>query len=130
MSFNRSVYDQSSYKNELQRNVGILGHVMNVDKYEHTKQFRHNFGFVAGNNISHIQGNMVDLSSELSGITRYISKCNDNIYIPSKDGIIRNDKTPNIDTNPKHLRTVQSIAYQSIPLPYTTKEGNSTRCFI
>ena len=34
MSFNRSKYDNCSYKNELNRNVGILGYVLNINNYE------------------------------------------------------------------------------------------------
>ncbi len=129
MSFNKILYDQSSYNNELNRQIGILGHVMDVKKFEHDRPCRHTFGFIGGNNVSHINGNLADLSSELMGITRYISKATNSVYLPSEDGIIRNDKTPNIDTKMNHLKSCQTIAYQSIPLPYSTKDGNYARLF-
>lgn len=129
MSFNRGIYDQCSYKNELQRNVGILGHIIDVKRFEHDNPRRHIQGFVAGNNVSHISGSLIDLESDLLGQTRYISKCASSVFVPSNDGIIRNDKTPDIDTTKKHLKSVQSIAYPSVPLPYTSKEGLYARCF-
>ena len=130
MSFNRNKYDQCSYKNELNRNVGILGYVMDVKKYENQNQCRHQRGIVSGNDCSHLaNGSLIDLDSEMKNITRYVSKCCNNVYLPSSDGIIRNDKTPDIDTKLRHLKSCQMIAYQSVPLPYTTKEGNYARCF-
>lgn len=122
MSFNRNIYDSCSYNNLLKRDVGILGHVMDIKRYEHDRPCRHNFGFVGGNNVSHIDGNLVNLSSELMGITRYMSKCGNNMYLPRSDGIIKNDKTEDISIKPKHLKSCQTIGYQSVPLPYMPKE--------
>jgi hypothetical protein len=60
---------------------------------------------------------MVDLDSELRGQTRYISKCGNNQYVPTDDGIIKNDKTQPIDTTMLHLPACQSIMYRETPLP-------------
>lgn len=117
MSFNRTKYDNCSYKQNLQNNVSTLGYVLSPLKWEHNDKCRHQLGLVGGTSVSHIQGNMVDLDSELRGQTRYISKCGGNLYVPTGDGIIKNDKTAPIDTNMKHLPSCQSIMYRSVPLP-------------
>jgi len=117
MSFNRSKYDTCSYKQNLQNNVSTLGYILSPMNYEHVDKCRHQLGFVGGTGVSHIKGNMVDLESELRGQTRYISKCGNNMYVPTQDGIIKNDKTEPIDTTALHLPACQSIMYRSIPQP-------------
>ena len=117
MSFNRTKYDTCSYKQNLQENVSTLGYILSPINWEHKDKCRHQLGFVGGTSVSHIKGNMVDLDSELRGQTRFISKCGTNMYIPTNDGIIKNDKTAPIDTSMLHLPACQSIMYRSIPLP-------------
>lgn len=85
-------------------------------------------GFVGGNNVSHITGNMVDLESDLRGQTRYISKCCNAIYTPSADGVIRNDNTQPIDTNMRHLPSCQTISYRSIPMA-TYENNKKDHCY-
>lgn len=117
MSFNRTKYDTCSYKQNLQENVSTLSYILSPINWEHNDKCRHQLGLVGGTSVSHIKGNMVDLDSELRGQTRYISKCGANLYVPTDDGIIKNDKTSPIDTTMLHLPTCQSIMYRSIPLP-------------
>jgi hypothetical protein len=117
MSFNRSIYDSCSYKQELQENVSTLSYILSPFRYEHKDKCRHQLGFVGGTNVSHVKGNLVDLDSELRGQTRIISKCQTNLYIPTEDGIIKNDKTQPIDTGKLHLPSCQSIMYRSTPAP-------------
>ena len=117
MSFNRSKYDNCSYKQNLQNNVSTLSYILSPINWEHQDKCRHQLGLVGGSSVSHIQGNMVDLESELRGQTRYVSKCGTNMYVPTEDGIIKNDKTEPINTNTLHLPACQSIMYKSIPLP-------------
>jgi hypothetical protein len=117
MSFNRSKYDNCSYKQNLQNNVSTLSYILSPINWEHQDKCRHQLGFVGGTSVSHIQGNMVDLESELRGQTRYVSKCGTNMYVPTEDGIIKNDKTEPINTKTLHLPACQSIMYKSIPLP-------------
>lgn len=117
MSFNRTKYDTCSYKQNLQNNVSTLGYVLSPLNFENQSKCRHQLGFVGGTSVSHIKGNLVDLDSELRGQTRLVSKCGDNMYVPTNDGIIKNDKTPPIDTTMLHLPVCQSIMYRSIPLP-------------
>lgn len=117
MSFNRGKYDTCSYKQNLQNNVSTLSYILSPMNYEHVDKCRHQLGFIGGTGVSHIKGNMVDLESELRGQTRYISKCGNNMYVPTQDGIIKNDKTEPIDTTALHLPSCQSIMYRSIPQP-------------
>jgi len=117
MSFNRTKYDTCSYKQNLQNNVSALSYILSPIAYENEAKCRHQFGLISGAPVSHIKGNMVDLDSELRGQTRYISKCGGNEYLPSVDGIIKNDKTAPIDTAMLHLPACQNIMFRSIPLP-------------
>lgn len=117
MSFNRTKYDNCSYKQNLQNNVSTLSYILSPMQWEHGDKCRHQLGWVGGTSVSHIQGNFVDLDSELRGQTRYISKCGNNMYVPTDDGIIKNDKTAPINTTALHLPTCQSIMYRSTPLP-------------
>lgn len=117
MSFNRNIYDTCSYQNELKSNVSTLEYILSPEYYEHKNKCRHQLGFVGGTSVSHIKGNLVDLESELRGQTRLLSKCNNNLYVPTNDGIIKNDKTPPIDTRMLHLPSCQAIMYKSIPAP-------------
>jgi len=127
MSFNRAKYDKCSYKNELNRSVGILGYVLDINNFEHVKPCRHQLGWLSGNNVSHIKGNVVDLESDLRNQTRYISKCCNSLYSPSNDGFIYNDKTHPIELKPLHLKACQSIPYKSVSLPYANYINNN-RC--
>jgi len=117
MSFNRTIYDTCSYKQDLQENVSTLSYILSPFRYEHKDKCRHQLGFIGGTAVSHIQGNMVDLDSELRGQTRILSKCGGNMYVPSDDGVIKNDKTQPIDTTMLHLPACQAILYREVPLP-------------
>lgn len=124
MSFNRTKYDNCSYKVDLKSSVDTLGYILSPDRYENGNKCMHQLGLVGGTSVSHIKGNMVDLESELRGQTRIISKCPDNLYTPSDNGIITNDKTAPIDQKMKHLPSCQSIMYRSVPLPPPLKINN------
>jgi len=117
MSFNRSKYDTCAYKYDLQTNVSTLDYVLSDIRYNNTNKCRHQLGLIGGTNVSHIKGNIVDLESELRGQTRLLSKCQNNLYVPTNDNIIKNDKTEAIDTTMQHLPACQTIMYRSIPLP-------------
>jgi hypothetical protein len=117
MSFNRTKYDTCTYKQNLQGNVNTLSYIMSPMYFEHKDKCRHQLGLIGGTTVSHIKGNLVDLDSELRGQTRYISRCGGNMYVPTDDGIIKNDKTPPIDTTMLHLPSCQTIMYRGVPLP-------------
>lgn len=117
MSFNRTKYDTCSYKQNLQNNVSTLSYILSPMYFENASKCRNQFGLIGGMPASHIKGDLVDLDSELRGQTRYISKCGSHMYLPTDDGIIKNDKTQPIDTNKMHLPSCQNVMYKSIPLP-------------
>jgi hypothetical protein len=124
MSFNRTKYDNCSYKVDLKSSVDTLSYILSPCRYENNNKCMHQLGLVGGTSVSHIKGNLVDLDSELRGQTRIISKCPANLYTPSDDGIIKNDKTPPIDQTMKHLPSCQSIMYRPVPLPPPLKINN------
>lgn len=118
MSFNRLSYDQNTYQRHLNANVGVLGYIMNPLQYEHQQKCRHEFGLVGGTNVSHINGNLVDLESEMRGQTHILSKCGTNQPKPLTIGdSIQNDKTSPVSTQMKHLPSCQMISYKSIQAP-------------
>lgn len=118
MSFNRLSYDPCKYSRELNENTNILKYIIHPSRFEHPDKCRSELGTVAGANVSQIKGNIVDLESELFGITRHLSKCSMSQVKPlSQSPIILNDKTKPIDTTKKHLRSCQLVRYNSVPLP-------------
>jgi hypothetical protein len=118
MSFNRSTYDSCTYTRHLKENVSILTYLLSPFRFEHQDKCRHQLGIVGGTAVSHVQGNMVDLESELRGQTRYLTKCTKHAPQPLVEGdLIVNDKTMPIDTSKKHLPSCQMITYRSVPLP-------------
>lgn len=118
MSFNHLSMDHCTYKRNLKENVSILGYVLNPIRYEHNEKCRHELGIVGGTSVSHVQGNLVDLESDLRGQTRFMTKCAKHQYQPTPDNSeIRNDKTAPISTKKLHLPACQMISYKSVPLP-------------
>ena len=118
MSFNNLLYDTTNYKMKLGESVSTLDYILSTFRYEHSDKRRHNLGLVGGVAVSHIQGNLVDLESELRCQTRLNSRSGTNQYKPVSPGQpIVNDKTPPIDTTLLHLPTMQMISYRSVPFP-------------
>lgn len=118
MSFNRLAYDHCRYSRELNENTNILKYIINPQRYEHPDKCRPELGIVGGANISQVKGNVVDMESELFGITRNLSKCAVSQVKPLEQSpIILNDKTKPIDTTKKHLRSCQLFRYPEVPLP-------------
>lgn len=118
MSFNRLAYDHCRYARELNENTNVLKYIINENRYEHPDKCRHELGIVGGATVSHVRGNVVDMESELRGITRNLSKCAISQSKPLEEQpIILNDKTMPIDTRKVHLPSCQMISYPSVPLP-------------
>lgn len=98
---------------------------MFVETEVHSQPRRHILGMVGGNDASIIKGNVVDLESDLRGITRVITKAPWREYQPpmnSTAGMIRRS-TPKgqvvIDTTPRHLPAMQAWAYPTVHGPET-----------
>lgn len=118
MSFNRPSYDHCTYSRHLKESVSILEYTLSPYRYEHTDKCRHELGLVGGSAVSHVNGNLVDMESELRGQTRYLSKCERTAPRPLQEGgVIVNDKTAPISTAKKHLPACQMIKYPAVPLP-------------
>ena len=118
MSFNHLSDEHCTYERRLRESVTILDYVLSPYRFEHNEKCRHTLGLVGGVAVSHIQGNLVDLESDLRGQTRLNTKCVDHQHKPVEQGRkIFNDKTEPIDTTAVHLPACQMISYKSVPLP-------------
>lgn len=79
---NQLIYDSCAYKQKLNANAAISNYAMYDGKYQHNAPCRIQLGQVGGNGVSLYNGNMVDLESDLKGITRNLSLCNKSKYQP------------------------------------------------
>ncbi len=86
----------------------------------HTKPQRHMLGMVGGNEVSVIKGNVVDLESDLRGITRTNTFAPWRSYQPPTGNTIHRS-TPKgqvvIDTTLRNLPAMQAWAYPTIYAP-------------
>ena len=131
MSFNRLTYDTCAYRHDLAESVGTLSWILDPNRYENANKCRIEFGVVGGTNVSHVQGNLVDVESDLKGTTRLNSKCPTLQYLnPCPTGtmnscqpkqiVIRNTPSTTgrvINTNMVHLPNCQMFRYKPVPLP-------------
>ena len=53
----------------------MLEYMLDSARYENCNKCRMELGLVGGTAVSHIQGNLVDLETDLMGITRKASLC-------------------------------------------------------
>lgn len=126
MTYNRLSYDSCTYSRELTENMNILKYVINKNRYEHPEKCFHGKGLVGGATVSKIRGDVVDLDSELRGITRNLSKCTISKAKPLDDEfMILNDKTMPMDTRKLHLPSCQMIDYKDLQTP---KPQNFNQC--
>jgi len=92
-----------------------------VSQLVHPLPQRHQLGFVGGNEVSLIKGNMVDLESDLRGINIPNTFCPERQYHPNANEIVRNNTKVSlkIDTQKMHLPAYQMMAYPAVvaPLP-------------
>ena len=128
MSWNKLVYDTCAYKNQLAQEVGEFAYTIDPIKFDHPQKRAISFGIVAGNDVSIIKGNLVDLESDLKGQTRLASRCPTLYYqnpCPAGDMatcqpqqvVIRGNPSNMgrvIDTTPLHLPQAQM--YRMIPV--------------
>lgn len=83
---------------------------------------RHILGIVGGNEVSPIQGNMVDLESDLRGINIPNTFCPWRQYQPPAANATNIQRSNwkgdvKIDTKPMHLPAYQMWAYPGMPTP-------------
>jgi hypothetical protein len=131
MSSNRLSYDTCEYKQRLNESVGPLQYILNPMRFENCNKCRMDLGVVGGTGVSNIKGNLVDLETDLFGITRKASLCPTNQYHSVCANGDLNNCNPSpiqikgsgcglprtIDTTPQHLPSCQMIRYKPTPLP-------------
>ena len=66
-----------------QQSGGIFAYTQLPVKFENPNKCRNTLGLVGGSEVSNISGNLVDLESDLRGITRVQSKCIARQYQPA-----------------------------------------------
>ena len=130
MSSNRLMYDTCEYRTRLNENAGTLEYTLDTVRYENCNKCRMELGVVGGTAVSHIQGNLVDLETDLMGITRKASLCPTKKYMSScstqnianckPNNIVYKDTNGNehvIDTNKVHLPSCNMVRYKPVSLP-------------
>ena len=115
-----------------QQSADAYSYVLIPEKWSNPNKCRNALGMVGGAEVSHVKGNLVDLESDLKGITRPQSKCNAKQYVPNcplgggdcpdyPNSISYVDKSTgekrSVDTEPNHLRTCQTWSYPGTPVP-------------
>jgi hypothetical protein len=115
-----------------QQSRDIFAYTQIPEKFESKSKCRNALGLVGGAEVSNISGNMVDLESDLRGITRAQSKCITQQYkpacplggpdCPDTAGPIHfQDKATgnrtSVDTSLRHLPTCQMNTYPGVPAP-------------
>lgn len=135
MSSNKLLYDDCQYNQRLTDNKGQLSYVLNPIKYEHQHKCRMELGIYGGSETSIINGNFVDLESDLKGVTRPMTQtgqCPTELYHPNKPIVIKSRETGkqhNIDTSISHLPCCQLVNYPKYSYtpspPANLCEGNS-----
>jgi hypothetical protein len=108
MSFNRYPYDISEYVKELTQNRSTLQYMLDPIRYENINKSRHVLGLVGGTAVSHNASNLVDVETELYGISRTGSLCPSMKY-PYVQFPISETKL--------HLAPCQMIRYPPIIIP-------------
>ncbi len=125
MAFTRMPYDTCEYLTKCTENVSTLSYVLEPQKWYHCSPCRQALGGGApsGNSVSKLKGNLVDLENDLFGITRELSRCPANKYIPNDTYIhpFNVHKTNNYERlnikEKKHLRECQFFDIPGLPSP-------------
>lgn len=66
-----------------EQSAGMFSYTQMPSKFENPNKCRNALGLVGGSEVSNISGNLVDLESDLLGITRAQSKCIARQYSPA-----------------------------------------------
>jgi hypothetical protein len=133
------------YKSD-QQSKALMGYSMIPDKFYLNKPTRNALGLVGGNEVSVVTSSpMVDVESDLQGITRPNTKCNFKQYVPEcalgglgacpnwPSGIRYTNAATGerrfIATRPTHLPTSQMNSYQGVnyPTQFVQETGNPWR---
>jgi len=82
MAFTRQIYGTCATKKHLEESTGILAYQMDLNKHYNNQPRRIDTGIVGGNDVSLYGGNLVDLDSDLRGLTRSNTHCPAGKYLP------------------------------------------------
>lgn len=111
------------------------GVTMIPQKFYHPNAGRHALGLVGGNEVSVASGNLVDVESDLRGITRDLTNCPQRMFQPSCVSGMAGSATPcvgpsrlvyaergtgrmvTVNTTPRHLPMYQTMSYPGVPMP-------------
>ncbi len=98
------------------------GYDMMWQTQTHVAPTRHMLGVVGGNEVSVVKGNLVDLESDLRGITRVNTFCPWRGYQPPAAGETTISRqtikgSVSIDTSKVHLKPGQMWAYPAVHAP-------------
>jgi hypothetical protein len=74
--------DLCAYQKELSQSTSPINYTLDPNKFYNCSDCRSDFGLIGGNNVSTTQNNMVDLESDLYGITRQNTRCPERKYLP------------------------------------------------
>ena len=94
-------------------NKGILSYTLDVNRYYNYSPCRMEQGIVAGNDVSIYDGNLVDLDSDLKGITRKVTKCPTGQYAPGT--IVEGKDTVPCDNNLRECATLKNKRLTHLP---------------
>lgn len=123
MSFTKLTYDDCSYNANLSENVSQLSYMFEPSKFYNCNKCRPENGIIGATNVSHVNGNLVDLESNLFGIDREGSKCPGMKYMPRDDyttvgaDLYHQRCTNKVDTTMQHLQPCQMHNVLGTPHP-------------
>lgn len=124
-ALNRLNYDGCAYQKALHESVAPIDYILNPIKYENCQKCRISLGTVGGTNVSHINGNLVDLENDLFNITRPSTRCPQYMYTPTPPGetifahaepMPGRDEAPPIQAMSRHLRTCNMMKFPRVPV--------------
>ena len=121
-----------------EQSAGMFAYTQLPQKFENPNKCRNALGLVGGTEVSNISGNLVDLESDLLGITRVQSKCIARQYQPAcplggpdcpdtpPDFSFRDKSTGEVQTvrtAPRDLPTCQNTTLPGVGAPAVLKSG-------
>jgi len=120
------------------QSAGMFAYTQMPVKFENPNKCRNALGLVGGSEVSNISGNLVDLESDLRGITRVQSKCIARQYQPAcplggpgcpdtPSSFTFRDKSTGevraVNTTPRDLPTCQNVTYPGVGTPAPINSG-------
>jgi hypothetical protein len=117
---NRVMFDACEYKKKLQQSTGEIDFILDPIKYNHCGKCRPESLILGGTNVSHINGNLVDLENSLRGMTYELTECPDYKTKPLGNkwkgkSLIKPVEHPELDLNMNHLPGCMMHDVQPVP---------------